>query len=73
MNKMMIKTTIFGIIGATLGFLYYKFIGCHSGACPITSNPWISTAYGLIFGILLGYPNKEKMQKIEMENKQNEN
>lgn len=36
------------IIGAILGFLYYKFIGCYSGTCAITSNPLISTIYGAI-------------------------
>ena len=66
MNSIIIKTSIFAISGAILGFLYYKFIGCHSGSCAITSNPWVSTAYGMIFGILLGYPGKEKTEeKIE--------
>ena len=63
--KPIIKTVISGIIGATLGFLYYKFIGCQSGACPITSNPWISTAYGLIFGILLGYSKDDKEESTK--------
>ena len=36
------------IVGAILGFLYYKFIGCYSGTCAITSNPVISTIYGAI-------------------------
>lgn len=40
-------------VGAVLGFAYYKFIGCASGACPITSNPWISTFYGALMGGLL--------------------
>ena len=30
---------ILAIIGAIGGFLYYRFVGCASGACPITSNP----------------------------------
>jgi hypothetical protein len=40
-------------VGAALGFVYYKFVGCASGACPITSNPFISTIYGAIIGGLL--------------------
>lgn len=40
--------------GAAGGYLYYRFVGCASGACPITSNPVISTLYGGILGFLLG-------------------
>ncbi|HNV71258.1 MAG TPA: DUF6132 family protein [Candidatus Ozemobacteraceae bacterium] len=41
--------------GAVLGFLYYKFIGCATGACPITSNPVISTLYGALIGLALSF------------------
>lgn len=41
------------IIGGLLGYLYYYFIGCSSGSCPITSNPFGSIAYGAIIGILI--------------------
>lgn len=45
---------IAGVVGGgVLGFLYYKFIGCASGACPITRNPYISTIYGALMGLLL--------------------
>jgi hypothetical protein len=40
-------------IGAVGGFLYYRFVGCKSGLCPITRNPWISTLYGALIGALL--------------------
>jgi phage shock protein E len=39
------------VIGAIGGFLYYYFIGCSSGTCAITSNPYMS----IIFGGLLGF------------------
>jgi hypothetical protein len=42
----------FVAVGAGLGFAYYRFIGCNSGTCPITSNPWISTTYGAVIGAL---------------------
>jgi hypothetical protein len=51
------------VLGAFLGYVYYWFIGCASGACPISSNPYISTAYGGIIGALLipsGGKSKEK-------------
>jgi len=46
----MIKLLIAIIVGGVLGFGYYKLVGCSTGACPITSNPWISTSYGAIMG-----------------------
>ena len=57
---------ILAIIGAIGGFLYYRFVGCASGACPITSNPYISTVYGGVIGLLLGYivtPGKKKEEQ----------
>lgn len=33
-------------LGAMAGYAYYYFIGCTTGSCPITGNPWISTLYG---------------------------
>ena len=47
------------VLGAAGGYAYYHFIGCASGACPITSNPYISTAYGGLVGALL-IPRKVK-------------
>ncbi len=49
-------------IGAGLGFLYYIFIGCNSGSCPITSNPWSSILYGSIFGALFVSKPKTKIE-----------
>lgn len=40
-------------IGAAAGFLYWKFIGCNSGTCLITSKPVNSSVYGSIMGGLL--------------------
>jgi hypothetical protein len=42
-----------GILGAAVGFAYYHYVGCASGTCPLTSNPWTSTAYGAVVGVLL--------------------
>jgi hypothetical protein len=46
------KTLIGVIIGGTAGYLYYYFIGCNSGSCPITSNPWNSVFYGSLLGMI---------------------
>jgi putative effector of murein hydrolase len=52
-EQYMIKLIVGVVIGAAAGFAYYKFIGCSSGACPLTSNPVISTIYGAVMGALL--------------------
>ncbi len=36
--------------GAGLGFGYYITVGCSTGGCPITSDPWISAAWGALIG-----------------------
>jgi len=41
-------------IGGIAGYLWYKLVGCSTGACPISSNPWVSTIYGIILGLLVG-------------------
>lgn len=48
-------TVIIGcMVGAIGGFLYYRYVGCMTGTCMITGNPYISTIYGSVFGALLG-------------------
>jgi len=51
--------------GAILGYAYYYFIGCRSGVCPITSNPWISSAYGALIGFLLTFGSRRKRETVE--------
>ncbi|HNX69652.1 MAG TPA: DUF6132 family protein [Candidatus Omnitrophota bacterium] len=39
-------------IGAVIGFGVGYFGKCSSGMCPLTSNPWISTFVGALFGFM---------------------
>ncbi|SHF33656.1 hypothetical protein SAMN05444405_10795 [Bacteroides luti] len=41
------------VIGALGGYLYWLFIGCSSGSCPITSSPLLSSLWGAVMGGLL--------------------
>jgi hypothetical protein len=41
------------LLGGGAGFAYYKLVGCSTGACPLTSNPWITTLYGGAMGLLV--------------------
>lgn len=52
-EKMILRMALFVVGGAIVGFLYHRFIGCRSGACPITANPYISTMYGALIGFLM--------------------
>lgn len=49
-------------VGAIAGFVYYHFVGCASGTCPITSSPYISVLYGALLGYLLFDMFKKKEQ-----------
>jgi hypothetical protein len=54
LKKILTKRLLLGIVvGGILGFAYYYFIGCNSGGCAITSNPYRITGYGMLLGGLL--------------------
>jgi hypothetical protein len=54
-----LKRLLLVAAGAAGGFGYYYFVGCTTGACPITSNPYTSTAYGALVGVVLAWGNKK--------------
>ena len=45
---------IFALVGTIGGFLYWKFVGCLSGTCPIKSVWYLSSLWGMAFGYLSG-------------------
>lgn len=65
-----LKTGIFLTLGAIAGYSYYYFIGCSTNACPITSNPYISSAYGMMMGLLLSFDTKKKINNPKEEKKE---
>lgn len=46
------KIVLFVLGGAAFGFAWYRLVGCRTGACVITSNPYVSTLYGAVMGLL---------------------
>lgn len=62
-----------GVAGAVGGYLYWYFIGCNSGTCPITSSPINSTLYGIVLGGLFFslFKKKKKRQVISFEHEIN--
>lgn len=46
--------TLLGVaLGALGGYLYWHFVGCASGTCPITASPVNSTLWGAVMGGLV--------------------
>jgi hypothetical protein len=47
------KQVLSVFIGALAGYLYYHFVGCSSGQCAITGNPYMSIVWGSLLGLFL--------------------
>lgn len=55
---------VFGALtGAIGGYLYWKYIGCVSGTCAITSKPINSTIYFAVIGALVFSLFKKKTKE----------
>ncbi|HDP76046.1 MAG TPA: hypothetical protein ENN49_09290 [Bacteroidales bacterium] len=52
-RKRIIYPVLGVFIGIVVGYLYYYYMGCNSGTCPITSSPWSSMGIGGLMGWLL--------------------
>ncbi len=65
---------IAGIATGTLGgYLYYHYVGCLQGTCPITSNPYRMMLYGAVVGYLLfelftGDSSRKKYKEVSKKN-----
>jgi len=66
--KLRIKGSAFQIIGVVLGgfggYIYYSKVGCASGTCAITSNPYLSIIWGSIMGYLVLNIFSSKRKKV---------
>ena len=53
-------------VGALGGYLYCYYVGCLSGTCPITSNPYRMLIYGALLGYLLFdmFSQKNRPKKV---------
>jgi hypothetical protein len=65
-RKILLKHIIGVILGGIAGYLYYRQVGCSTGACPMQSNPWLTTIWAAIVGYLLAdlIPKKKKPADI---------
>ena len=56
------------LVGSAGGWLYYRYMGCATGTCAVTSSPWLSTGFGYILGSLLYtvlWPGRGKRQDCD--------
>jgi hypothetical protein len=81
MMKKFTKKNKYGLLlivpGAILGYLYWYYIGCNSGTCPITSVWYNSALWGAVMGYLVGNMvddsrKKKAAQKKEFESQNQE-
>jgi len=63
--KQQIISIIFTAIGAFAGILYWHFIGCSTGTCPLTSHWYTSFLFGGLAGYLIGDILKDIRKKRE--------
>lgn len=59
-QRKFLKLLLFSSIGFIGGYLYYYFIGCYSGGCPITAKWYTSSLYGMLIGAIAGFPSFDK-------------
>lgn len=62
-------TIVGAIVGAIGGYLYWRYVGCSTDTCPITSSPLNSTLWGTAMGGLLGNILQPNIIKKNNQNK----
>jgi len=66
-KKQLWKPALGVVLGGLAGFAYYYYIGCATGTCPLQSNPYVMTGYGVLLGLVLGIPAKQKQASSKQE------
>lgn len=56
---------LFTGMGAFGGYLYWYYIGCQTGTCPITSHWYTTGLYGALLGYLSGDLIRDIIRKIK--------
>lgn len=53
MISILLKLFLGVLIGGIAGFIFYRIVGCPTGACPITRKLLNSIIYGAFIGLLV--------------------
>lgn len=51
--NMAMRIIIGALAGSLIGWLVYRYIGCRTGACPLTGNPYIAIILYATFGMFI--------------------
>lgn len=57
LNKITYRIILGASIGAAIGWLYWEFIGCNGGSCPITNTSYKTI---LLFTLMGGFLARKK-------------
>lgn len=52
-KNMVLRAIIGGVAGALVGLALYKFVGCRSGMCPLTANPFVAAFIWGLLGVVM--------------------
>lgn len=67
MKRWMLRNKLYvigALLGGVAGFFYWKYVGCLTGTCAISSKPVNSTLYFALMGaVLFGLFKKESKQQ----------
>lgn len=48
-----VRLVVGGLVGTGIGLAMYKFVGCRTGACPLTANPFVAMFIWGLMGVLI--------------------
>jgi len=48
-----VRIVVGALIGGAIGFAMYRFVGCRTGACPLTGNPYIAVVLWGLMGVFV--------------------
>ncbi len=48
-----LRTVIGGLAGVAIGLAMWRFVGCRTGACPLTANPYVAAILWGVMGALV--------------------
>jgi len=63
------RTILGAAVGATGGALYAHYVGCNTGSCGITGNPWVAGLFFGFSGAVVSMPGPKKEEPREDEGK----
>jgi hypothetical protein len=52
LDKSILRFALGIAVGTGLGLLWWKVVGCRTGACPLTATPLRAGLYGAVMGLV---------------------